>query len=312
MTERVHIICHREAGGGRGLQVLNEVQQHLTHYKIDYLTYFTDYSTHAYVLTQGIIQRDYHSTGHKLMVIGGDGTLHEVVNAMYQHNQQIPITYVPAGTGNDFHRAWQKDKSIRDIVDTMIFDRRPVLIPIFTYEEHYTQTSGIVLNSMGFGFDAEVNYAAHQLPFSSLLKEKKFGKLTYLAALFTSLDKIKPYDVELNVDNKRINLDNCSLICVMNQPYFGGGITLDPLVDPRKPELSLIAFQDIDSKALAKLIPKVLITKKQHESKHVSRYTGKQMEFKLSVPVRGQVDGEDLTEIPAHVTLNISDYPFYL
>lgn len=312
MTERVHIICHGDSGGGKGFKKLNVVQKLLDNYQIDYLTYFTDYSAHAYVLTQGIIKRDYRSPNHKIMVIGGDGTLHEVVNAMHQHKLQIPITYIPAGTGNDFHRAWQANKSTREIVETMIFDRRPVLIPIFTYDELYTQRSGVILNSMGFGFDAEVNYAANKLPFSQTLKKMNLGNLTYLIGLFASFDKLSAYDVELLVDNKPIQLKNCSLICVMNQPYFGGGIELDPLVDPRKSELSLIAFQDINAKALASLLPKVLITKKQHASEHVSRYTGQQMEFKLSQAIRGQVDGEDLTEIEAHVRLAISDYPFYL
>lgn len=311
MTERVHIICHGDSGGGKGYKKLNEVQKILDNYNMDYLTYFTDYSAHAYVLTQGIIKRDYQSR-HKVMVIGGDGTLHEVVNAMHQHKQRIPLTYVPAGTGNDFNRVWQADKSVREIVDTMIFDRRPVLIPIFTYTEHYTQTSGIILNSMGFGFDADVNYAAHNLPFSQTLKKMNLGKLTYLFGLFSSFDKLKAYDVELLVDNKFIRLENCSLICVMNQPYFGGGIKLDPFVEPRKSELSLIAFQDINAKAVASLLPKVLITKTQHDSEHVSRYTGQQMEFKLNKAIRGQVDGEDLTEIEAHVEVNLSDYPFYL
>ena len=37
------------------------------------------------------------------MAVGGDGTLHEVINGMLQREdaQKIPISFIPNGSGND-------------------------------------------------------------------------------------------------------------------------------------------------------------------------------------------------------------------
>lgn len=312
MTERVHIICHREAGAGNGKKVLLEVQKELTNFNIDYLTYYTDYATHAYVLTQGIVMRGHKPYTHKLLVIGGDGTLHEVVNALHQNQLDIPVTYVSAGTGNDFNRVWQKDKSIRQIIETMLYAREPVRIPYFIYEEAVTDTKGIILNSMGFGVDAEANYAAANLPFGNTLNKLKLGNLTYLLGLFSALGKIKNFDVQLTVDGKTIEIKQCNLIAIMNNPFMGGGIKLDNLVQPEKSELSVIAFHDVNFKGVVDLLPRVLKTQTQHESEYSSRYTGEKMRIQLNKAVRGQVDGEDLSLIQADLTLEVSNFPFYL
>ena len=39
-----------------------------------------------------------------LVVIGGDGTLHQVVSSLQESEKNIPLGYIPAGSGNDFAR----------------------------------------------------------------------------------------------------------------------------------------------------------------------------------------------------------------
>ena len=55
---------------------------------------------HAWDLAAGEIEFGEHSA---LVAVGGDGTLHEVVNGMLQRNdgQRLPISFVPNGSGND-------------------------------------------------------------------------------------------------------------------------------------------------------------------------------------------------------------------
>lgn len=72
---------------------------------MEYITYLTDYSTHAEVLTEQLVKRDHKKYQGYLMVVGGDGTLHEVVQTLHKNQADIPVTYVPAGTGNDFIEA---------------------------------------------------------------------------------------------------------------------------------------------------------------------------------------------------------------
>lgn len=55
---------------------------------------------HAWELAGGEIDLDDHSA---LVAVGGDGTLHEVINGMLmrEDKKKLPISFVPNGSGND-------------------------------------------------------------------------------------------------------------------------------------------------------------------------------------------------------------------
>ena len=55
---------------------------------------------HAWKLAGGLIDFSEHSA---LMAVGGDGTLHEVINGMLQREDglKLPISLIPNGSGND-------------------------------------------------------------------------------------------------------------------------------------------------------------------------------------------------------------------
>ena len=46
------------------------------------------------------------STFPILVVLGGDGTLHNVINSLLPYDSAIPLSYIPCGSGNDFARGW--------------------------------------------------------------------------------------------------------------------------------------------------------------------------------------------------------------
>ena len=55
---------------------------------------------HAWDLAGGEIDFDEHSA---IVAVGGDGTLHEVINGVLQRadKKRLPISFVPNGSGND-------------------------------------------------------------------------------------------------------------------------------------------------------------------------------------------------------------------
>ncbi|UUX34038.1 diacylglycerol/lipid kinase family protein [Fundicoccus culcitae] len=312
MSERIYIICHPSSGGGKGKTILEEVYAILNSFKTTYLTYFTDYASHAKIITQQIVAKGFDPQKHQLMVLGGDGTLHEVVDALIEMNLKIPIAYIATGTGNDFNRVWQPQKSIRQIVETMLFSREAKEIPVFIYYDKTTNIKDVVLNSIGFGFDAEVNYLTQKIDSKSFLRKYFDGRLAYLVSIFKSLNLLSSFDVTIQLDGKTQVVSNAYLACIMNNPYIGGGIKLDNLASHERKEVSLIIFHDINFKAIIQLLISVLIRQDQHLSPNVTRFAGQSLQMKLNKPIRGQVDGEDLTQIHADLTVGLSEYPFYL
>lgn len=312
MTERVYIICHSKAGSGTGDRVRNEVHQLLENFSISHLTYDTNYATHAHLLAQNIISNNFDVTRHRLLVIGGDGTLHEVVNAIVTANRRIPITFIPAGTGNDFDRAWQKDLTTRQLVEKMIYQREPVNIPIGLYANWSNKTEGAFTNSIGAGIDAEINYAVINSGLKKPLNRMRLGRLTYLVSIFPTLSRLKLHDFNVIIDGVEHQFSNAPLAVVLSHPYFGGGINIDPLYDPNRKELTFFTIHNLKLSAVPKLLWQILVSKKHLDSPFVTRITGQEISVKCDENIRSQIDGEDQSQREIDYETKISDFPFFL
>ena len=76
------------------------MEQKLTAENIEVKFYETKRFMHAWALAESEINFAEHSA---LIAVGGDGTLHEVINGMLmrQDKLKLPIAFVPNGSGND-------------------------------------------------------------------------------------------------------------------------------------------------------------------------------------------------------------------
>lgn len=310
MSNRVHIICHPKAGNGLGQKVLHQARNILTSYNIEYIVYETNYATHASILTNQIVNKGYRPYDDNLMVIGGDGTLHEVVEQLIQNKLRIPITYIAAGTGNDFARTWLKQASVEDIIEAMLFNRQATLIPLFTFKEENSQTQGVILNNMGFGFDAQINYNIQDKK-KNFLSRIGLASLNYPLSLFTSLPQLKSFSVSGEIDGLRFEQEKCAVAAILNTPSAGGGIIYDQLTDPRQYEIVLVLFHNIKFLDIFSLIYSLFIGKDQHKSPNFIRYSGQKLKLAINQPVVGHVDGEVIQELAAKLEINLTDYPFY-
>lgn len=312
MNKFIHIICNMRSGAGRASKTVRQVESYLQSRQIVYQTYVTQYHGHASIIACEIVQRWQTHGSPTIIVIGGDGTLHEVVEGLYTTEMRPPISYIPAGTGNDFARAWLKKRPLHELIDVAIRANNVTKVPFFSYSHLTQQANGIVLNNMGFGFDAEVNADAKRLQTKPFYQLKWTYKLCYLVAIFSCLKRLKAFDVTITVDNTTIVQRNCMLASVMNIPYAGGGIRLDNLVSPTTEEVSLILYHDISFKAIVGLLWQVLVTHSQHESQYTTRYTGSNIRVAISNTIRSHVDGEDLGNLRPQIEYQVTHYPFYL
>ena len=80
---------------------------------MDYSFAFTQFSKHALELAKNAIQKDFRN----IISVGGDGTLHHVVNGAmpqrYVKSSDITIAMIPLGTGNDWIKIENIPNSIK-------------------------------------------------------------------------------------------------------------------------------------------------------------------------------------------------------
>ena len=73
-----------------------------------------------------------------MIIVGGDGTLHQVLDTFYQMEVEFPVAYIPAGSGNDFARGAGLPKIPKGL-QLILAAQSPEKVHIMAYEEKISE-----------------------------------------------------------------------------------------------------------------------------------------------------------------------------
>lgn len=208
-------------------------------------------------------------------IIGGDGTIHNIINSYDLKKVPSRLFYCQGGSGNDFSRN-RKNKKFFEVTSEL------KNLPYFDIEGRKRE---YFVNGVGLGIDADVC--------SMVAKDK----MSYLKATLKCLNSFKPYSLDLNVDGKKMHFDDVCFFVVMNGKYFGGGMKIAPHADRYDGLLDLLIITKKNPKSLIPILPSVFIGKHVYFKKIVSEYKCKQVHAVLSRKQNLQSDGEVIFDI---------------
>src|SRR5699024_1759899 len=187
--------------------------------------YYTKYRGHAEELVLQLLnQYDPHHL-IAIVIVGGDGTVHEVMNGL--GNIRIPVAYIPGGSGNDFARGNDLRKQPEQILEEVYRNQRTTPYWLGEFQINGKDSRAFV-NSIGVGFDAAVSKLANQSPFKKICNQLRLGKLVYIISLLQALFTFRPRAITVHVDGCTHRFQKCLFISINNQPYFGGGMKINP------------------------------------------------------------------------------------
>ena len=217
---RWFVVVNPISGGGKGLGDFPKISHLLREGGIEHDPAFTEHRHHATELTVEAVNRGYR----KIIVVGGDGTLNEVVNGLFIQKQCEPkdilLAVIAVGTGNDWVRTFGIPRNytavIRAIKEGYSFLQD---VGKVTYTESKVEQSRYMANVAGLGFDAYVIQIFNHLK----LKGWK-GKWLYLVSLLRGYFSAKPAGVTIEVDGKTIYNKLLFSLAVGICRYNGGGI----------------------------------------------------------------------------------------
>lgn len=281
-------IVNPVAGKGRAEKIHARVMQDTRYKQLHTETYVTSYHGHAKEITEQIIKTYDLQKIEAFIVIGGDGTFHEVVNGLGQ--KQVPISFIPGGSGNDFARGCAIPKKPQNALHQVFSNQQTVPYWLGTYVQDQNEKQMFV-NCVGFGFDAVVTKAANRSRFKSLFNMLKLGNLVYLLALIRSLATYKPFAVTVDMDGMEKEFTNCFLMTVNNQPYFGGGMKINPKAINNGEHFSILVIDSISRLKIFALFSTVF-TGSHLRFKEVQTFEAKQIKIKAPASIPFQVDGE--------------------
>ncbi|GAB2271747.1 Sphingoid long-chain bases kinase 2, mitochondrial [Dionaea muscipula] len=181
-----------------------------------------------------------------VVAVGGDGTLHEVVNGFFW--QGVPVSnhsktacqttalgLIPLGTGSDFARTfgWKNDphEAVERIAKGL---RSPIDVGVITEasgESHY------FINVADVHLSAKAGYYA--------ARYKRFGKLCYVIGALQAFMGHSNQDLRIKVDGGEWEIyPQVTALCIGNAKFFGGGMKISPNAAPTSGDFEVVFLQD--------------------------------------------------------------------
>ena len=213
----------------------------------------------------------------KIVIVGGDGTLHRLANTLQNHTVSNDI-YVArkAGTGNDFVRSLkQKGFLIRinDYIENIPHAK------LSTGEEFF------FLNSVGAGLDSYVCYLVN-----GSIEGKTEGN--YFRSAYKAFKEFKRHEIKLTIDGKEIEFKDAWFSVVANSKYFGGGMKISPKSVRDDDVLEVVVIKGIPKFWLILIFPTIYLGIHTIFKRWVKMYKGKQVIIESKIDNYVQMDGE--------------------
>jgi YegS/Rv2252/BmrU family lipid kinase len=288
MSRKVKIILNPMADMRNAWSVANDLRPMINEYgNADWSG--TVYPTHATELARQAGEHGYEM----VVAMGGDGTVHEVVNGLMQLPEaKRPILgVVPVGSGNDFAHAigvpLQSDRALAHALGG-----QPSAVDVGVMTDDHGRKEYFD-NTLGIGFDAVVTIRSHKLP---VLR----GFLMYLAAVLqTIVLNHDPVFMQMEADGVKLEQSNI-MLTLCNGPREGGGFLVAPDAVPDDGILHYAMIRKLSRLMMLRLVPEVM--KGTHgRFKPVTLGTCKRMSVSADRPLYIHADGEIYTSFGSNL-----------
>lgn len=292
------VIVNPVAGSGRGLDHFPQISKLLRDEHILCEPVFTEHKFHATELTVWAVKQGYRH----IIAVGGDGTLHEVVNGLFIQQEADPrevlLGVVAVGTGNDWMRMFGVPRRYQDAVRA-IKEQYSFLqdVGVISYEESHYRQSRYMANVAGAGFDAAVNRR-----FTHLQKKGRRGGWLYAWSMVQTFFGYKSTGVKVWIDDRLVYNNLLFSVAIGICKYNGGGMQQlpDAVADDGMFDVSLIRpihFWHVLFRF------RYLFNGGIYRIRHVLQERGSRVRIESSPEVSVEVDGELLGESPLEFSI---------
>jgi diacylglycerol kinase family enzyme len=212
------VIANVRAGRGRGARRTDELVRALRAAGVPFSLEVTDAPGHATALAAG--------AGGGVLAVGGDGTVHEVVNGLVARDGLLgPLAVLAAGSGDDFAGHAGFPRSPVALVERLRAGRvRPIDVGTAEIDCEHGRLQRRFANNAGLGFEAMVVDAALRARFLR-------GRPLYLAATLQAVRHQQLVDCELDFVSGGVRTStrrSLLFVSICNGARVGGGLPFAP------------------------------------------------------------------------------------
>lgn len=211
MAAHIAVLSNPFAGKGRGALEADAALAHLRSLGADVRAYAGESAASGRILVaQALAERP-----QVLVVIGGDGTLSGILDAVCAAG--VPVVLVPAGTGNDLARALGLPRGDPAAAAELALTGVPRMIDVGEIRAAGQVDSFLTIAALGF--DAKVSDRTNRLRWPQ-------GVLRYYLALVVELIRLRPMEFTVAIDGEEPVHAAGTLVAVGNTQSYGGGMPL--------------------------------------------------------------------------------------
>jgi diacylglycerol kinase (ATP) len=186
----------------------------------------------------------------RILVVGGDGTVHEVANGILEVGGSMPaLAVAPVGTGNDFYRILGTPARLEAALALLDHGR----IQWLDVGRALTDRGAThFVNLLGVGLDVEV-----------LRRRSRFRRLSglpqYLACLIATLVTFRGFSVEVSFESEAERVAGPTILAgITLGPSIGGGFLINPDASPEDGLLDFFFVEPLGPWQVARYIPRVI------------------------------------------------------
>ena len=277
------VILNPFAGKKKGIKHKDRIFKLLEKYKISFQPFITEHGGHAIELTQQLIEK-----GHrKIIGIGGDGTMNEIVNGIFTQQSVSPsevvMAFIPVGSGNDWVRTvgipHDYEGAIKTIKTGSFFLHD---VGKVTYQAGDSRKVRYFANIAGLAYDAFV---------VQRVNKKRSGN--YKLTVLTALMKYKPQVVKLILDDQEVFNEIMFSAAIGHGKYNGKGMMQLPEAMPDDGVFDLTVYHACTKMQVIKNTNK-LYDGSFVKLPFISQYTAAKIRIEAEKPVYVETDGEEL------------------
>ncbi|MEL7186593.1 MAG: diacylglycerol kinase family protein [Pseudomonadota bacterium] len=189
------------------------------------------------------------SGARRLVVAGGDGSIHEAVNGIFAAGKDAALGVIPTGTGNDFAKAcdipldWEHaTRLLADRLREQVTARR---VDIGRCNDRY------FANGAGIGFDAKATRVARSI-------RLPIGDIVYLIAIVRAMsDGVATPNMRITGDEFQWH-GPVTLANIANGPWVGGMFHIAPAASNADGEFDLVIAKPVTRRRILGLLPKLM------------------------------------------------------
>jgi YegS/Rv2252/BmrU family lipid kinase len=297
VQQKWFVIVNPNAGNGKGKKDWSRISDLFSRENIPVITHFTEEKGAATVLAVKAAEEGFR----KIISVGGDGTLNEVINGIFSQSYcspaDITVGMIPVGTGNDWGRMFRipliYEGAVAVIKENKIIQHD---IGLITYYLNDVLHKRYFINIAGLGFEAVVVRKTN--------KQKDKGRSNqaiYLFNLLTSLISYKNTEANIIIDGRRTTAKVFS-VNVGNGRYCGGGMRQTPEAMPDDGLLDITVIRDMGRIEIIKNL-KILYDGTILSHPKVDGYRATNLRVESESILYAEADGESLGHTPVEFSI---------